>query len=221
MCGKTGPRRATQQYFRSLMPQIGISNSGQFVKKGASGPVLKGEKSTFVRLLAWALIATIAASQGFADPDGGAFGQGEVSPLVSFLGGLHPFSVHFPVALICAAALFETIFLIGKAESAASTAFHCLALGASISILSVILGLMASESGPFIGEDAATLWTHRLFGLISCGLLLLTTYVAAHSRMQKNQNNLRILYRVLLYLTTVIVLITALFGSKLTGLAPF
>ena len=171
--------------------------------------------------LALYLISSIATAQGLTGANGGDFGGSETNWLVSFLGGLHPFSVHFPIALVCAAALFETIFWIGKAESAASTAFHCLALGASLSIVSVILGLMASESGPFIGEDAATLWTHRLFGLISCGLLLLTTYVAARSREQKNQINLQALYRTLLYLTTLIVLITGLFGSKLTGLAPF
>ncbi len=196
------------------------------MKKGASGPVFNGQNSTCAPLirqtLAWSLISSIAGAQGLSAPDGGVFGQTEVSSWVTFLGGLHPFTVHFPIALICAAALFETVFLIGKIESAASTAFHCLMLGASISIVSVILGLMASEAGPFIGQEAETLWTHRLFGLISCGLLLLTAYVAAQSRMPgQKKTSLRGLYRGLLYLTTLIVLITALFGSKLSGLAPF
>lgn len=197
------------------------------MKKGASGPVLKSRNPISAPLitlsLAWSLISSIAVGQGLSDLASDAFGPAEVSPLVNFLGGLHPFSIHFPIALVCAAALFETVFWVGKAESAASTAFYCLALGASISLVSVILGLMASEAGPFIGEDAETLWTHRLFGLISCGLLLLTTFVAAKSRApeQKTRISLRWLYRGLLYLTTMIVLITALFGSKLTGLSPF
>lgn len=197
------------------------------MKKGASGPVLKSRNSISAPLitlsLAWSLISSIAGAQGLSDPAGDAFGPAEVSPLVNFLGGLHPFSIHFPIALVCAAALFETVFWVGKAESAASTAFYCLALGASISLVSVILGLMASEAGPFIGQDAEILWIHRLFGLISCALLLLTTFVAAKSRApaQKMQTFLRWLYRGLLYLTTMIVLITSLFGSKLTGLSPF
>ena len=77
----------------------------QFVKKGASGPVLTGQYSKPMGrcflALALCLISSSAAAQGISDPDGSALVEPETGWLVSFLGGLHPFSVHFPIALVC------------------------------------------------------------------------------------------------------------------------
>ncbi|MFQ5606985.1 MAG: DUF2231 domain-containing protein [Candidatus Zixiibacteriota bacterium] len=197
------------------------------MKKGASDTALLRVRWISLAYLglgvACALLAANSLGQEAGAPAGGPINEFEINPAVRFLGGLHPFSTHFPIALVVAAFLFETTGLTTGNKGWATTAFHCLTLGSSVSLLTVILGLMASELGPFIGEDAETLWAHRLFGLISCGLLLLTTFVAARSRRGELQGNATLIwgYRALLLLTLLFVLSAALFGSRLTGLAPF
>ncbi|HSG99239.1 MAG TPA: hypothetical protein VLB27_04265, partial [candidate division Zixibacteria bacterium] len=68
--------------------------------------------------------------------------------------------------------------------------------------------------------DAQLLETHRLFGLLSCGLLLLTTFLAAQVRLKK-RNQLLWVYRAALLFTVICVFSAGHFGARLSGLSPF
>lgn len=173
----------------------------------------------------WAAVVLLVLGVDALGQDGSmspadTFGGAEISPLVSFLGGLHPLSTHFPLALAFAASLFETVFIISSNKTWSSTAFHCLSLGATLALFTAIAGLMAAEAGPFFGEDAQTLDFHRLMGLISVGLLLLTVFLGSKVRQGQKPNWLW-LYRGAMALTTIGVFVAGHFGSKLAGSSPF
>ncbi len=151
------------------------------------------------------------------------FGGGEVSPVTRFLGGLHPLSVHFPLALIFAAFVFELVFVIGGDSKWRTSAFHTLALGAVISLATISLGLMASEVGPFLGPDAELVGLHRIFGLLTAALSLVATYSLAQSKMPgkaraKKAKTFELTYRITLALATLTVFIAGHFGAELAGL---
>ena len=175
---------------------------------------------TVLNLFVVGLLVVSAVAQ--VEPPFGAnpFEPEEVSPLMLFIGDLHPLSVHFPLALAFAAFLFELIFLASKNERWRTSAFHTLVLGATVSILTILTGLVAGSNGPFFAEDLEILNTHRVFGLASSGLLLLTTYFAAQVRLKKRENLLWS-YRTALAVTTICVFIAGHFGAKLSGLSPF
>lgn len=171
-----------------------------------------------------AIPALALARLAVAQPDV-AFGAepfdgSTASPLMTFLGDLHPLAVHFPLALGFTALMFETLFLVSKKEVWRSTAFHTLTFGASVSLLTIFTGLTASTVGPFFGEDAQLLETHRLFGLVAAGLLLLTTFLAAQVRLKK-RDQLVWVYRAVLLLTVICVFSAGHFGARLSGLSPF
>jgi uncharacterized membrane protein len=152
------------------------------------------------------------------------FTGGDVSTITRFLGGLHPLSVHFPLALIFAAFVFELIFIKSANSKWRASAFHTLTLGATISLATISLGLMASEVGPFLGPDAELLALHRLFGLLTSALSLVSLYFLAQSHLSaRSKNNHRakkfeLTYRVTLALATTTVFIAGHFGAELAGL---
>ena len=183
---------------------------------------LPTKRLQFLLLVTAILLVVAPAVFGQPAPEFGAepFDAGEASPLMTFLGELHPLAVHFPLALGFAALFFESLYLISKNTVWHNTGFHTLTLGTAISLITIFTGLTASTIGPFLGEDALLLDTHRLFGLTSCGLLLLTTYIGSRARL-KQDDRLRWVYRAGLFVMTVCVFIAGHFGAKLSGLSPF
>lgn len=166
------------------------------------------------------LLAGLAMAQegvGFGEQP---FTESDSSPLMQFLGELHPLAVHFPLGMAIAALFFEALFLISKNSAWQTSAFHTLTLGAALSIVTIFTGLTASELGPYFAEDALTLDSHRLYGLMGSGLLLLTTYLGAQARI-RNSELFRKFYRAGLVITNVAVYAAGHFGAKLSGLSPF
>lgn len=168
-------------------------------------------------LLVILALASSAMAQGLA---GDIFSEDQSSPLLSFLGGLHPLAVHFPLGMAIAALFFESLFVISKNTTWQTSAFHTLTLGSALSIVTIFTGLSASELGPYFAEDALILDSHRMYGLIGAGCLILTTYLGAQSRIKKTDLLIK-LYRAGLVLTNFAVYSAGHFGAKLSGLSPF
>lgn len=90
-------------------------------------------------------------------------------PAAVFAGRLHVVLVHFPIALVFAALLFETVSAArGRGLSPAGGA--CLGLGAIGAVAAAASGLLNANLEQ--GDPGPTLLTHRTLGLVAAGLAL-------------------------------------------------
>ncbi len=212
-----------------------IDLKGDVVKKGTKliAPRRKAKTASFLSpwrnpLVVFAVSLTIFAlgsEISLADIATDAFSGSEVSEVTRFLGSLHPLSVHFPLALIFAAFAFELIFIKSANSKWRTSAFHTLTLGAVISLGTISLGLMAGEVGPFLGPDAELLALHRLFGLVTSALALVSLYSLAQAQQRSKRNKdknrakkFELIYRITLALATITVFVAGHFGAELAGL---
>jgi uncharacterized membrane protein/mono/diheme cytochrome c family protein len=93
--------------------------------------------------------------------------------MLQFLGRLHPLVVHFPVALLCAAAVLE--LLRRRREGPSQAGFACLVLGAASALVAVLTGwLFAEHDPPGVAELVLRhRWTGVALAVIACGTALL------------------------------------------------
>lgn len=121
------------------------AKSGAVTGPGASGGAAAADRSS-------------SPSAGPA----GVRGSG-ASRLLAFAGKFHPVVVHFPIALLMVGALAEAMALSGRAW-AAQAARLCVPLGVAAAVLATVLGLLSASFG---GYATATIWTHRLVGILA------------------------------------------------------
>ena len=148
--------------------------------------------------------------------------------MVEFLGNLHPAAVHFPVALIVAAAAAELAASLKKDPGLAGTARVVLAIGADFGVVAVVLGFMASSDTVFAPELKFSLDAHRISGIAAAGMAVLATSLAWGSRSAgaagpghagaegSSDPARRTLYRVILVLALLAVLIAGYFGAEVS-----
>jgi len=125
-----------------------------------------------------------------------------------WLGHFHVILVHFPIALILAAAIAELLSLLLRQPNLTSTARFCVFLGAAGTVVATVLGWFAASE-----ESASeTLTLHRWTGTGAAGLAVILAIVAfAGARRGRH----RWMFRVLLLASAVIVGIAAHFGGQL------
>lgn len=88
-------------------------------------------------------------------------------PYVRFASRLHPLAVHFPIALLVAAAVAELLAALLRRPALRSSATFCLALGTVTAVPAAGLGwLLAAETSP--AGDALEL--HRWLGVATAAL---------------------------------------------------
>jgi len=83
------------------------------------------------------------------------------------LGRLHPMVVHFPIALLSAAALIELLHLFRRKPVPSEAGTYCLALGVAGALASVGLGTLNAGQQMMTGDAAAALERHQVMGWIS------------------------------------------------------
>jgi mono/diheme cytochrome c family protein/uncharacterized membrane protein len=162
--------------------------------------------------------ATARGEQGATRPQGaGMAGAEEVEPptglvpkLLRWLGRFHPASVHFPIALLTAAAVAELLGIAtGKLAFAAITRY-CLWFG-------TLTAAGAGTLGWFLGgfrltDSSWVLTTHRWLGtstVVCAGLVLLLSEAGRSPERQR----IRISFRVALLVVAALVSVTGFFGG--------
>ena len=133
--------------------------------------------------------------------------------LVRFAGRFHPSTVHFPIALIAVAALFEILGAARRDRTLTVAAVWLAALGASGAVAAAALGWSAAAFSTFPGDLAWILETHRWLGVgtAATAVLAATTGVLSLRR----GGGWPFLFRLLLLAATVLVLVTGFFGGTL------
>ncbi len=81
---------------------------------------------------------------------------------MSRLGVFHSVAVHFPIALILAAALAQALLLAGRFPAGAETVRFLVWTGALSGVLAALLGW--AHSGPMASGEAGVMLAHRVIG---------------------------------------------------------
>jgi uncharacterized membrane protein len=135
-----------------------------------------------------------------------------IGKLIPWLGGFHPAAVHFPVALLTAAAMAELLRLVtGKSAFDAASRF-CIWFGALAAVGAAVLGWFAG--GFYLPDTSWLLMTHRWLGTATavCACLVLVLNEAGR---QEGCRRSRLWFQVCLLLVAVLVLVTGFFGGAM------
>jgi uncharacterized membrane protein len=88
--------------------------------------------------------------------------------LSEWLARFHVVVVHFPIALLLAAALAEAAIMLRRATELASSARFCVRLGAAGAVAAAALGWARAGFGAYRGDGGVTLALHRWVGIAAC-----------------------------------------------------
>ena len=127
--------------------------------------------------------------------------------LLALLGRFHVLVVHFPIALIMAAALAELVVLCRGSLVPSPVVHFCILLGAGGAVAAVALGWLHAEMGNF---STSILAIHRWLG-VAAGLWAAAS--AALSERDRRRGRRSMLFRVVLWTGTCVVAATAHFGG--------
>jgi mono/diheme cytochrome c family protein/uncharacterized membrane protein len=132
--------------------------------------------------------------------------------LILWLGKFHPASVHFPIALLTAAAVAELVRMVwGKPFDV--VARYCLWFGFLTAVLTGVLGWCAG--GFHLTDTSWIKMTHRWLGTstVACaGLVLVLSELSQHP----DRHRTRVWFRVLLFVAAGLVSATGFFGGAIT-----
>jgi uncharacterized membrane protein len=137
-----------------------------------------------------------------------------LSGLVHEFGELHPALVHFPIALVVAAAVSELLYVVRRREWFGEAARFTTAAGAWMAVPSVAAGFSEAWGRTFAGEAGWVFSVHWVCGVASAGLAFLAYGLGEASR-RSGQVWEQALYRAFLLLAAVAVLLTGYFGGRL------
>ncbi len=137
-----------------------------------------------------------------------------VSKLIAWLGKFHPASVHFPIALLIGAAVAEFLLIITRRSLLDAAARFCVWFGCIGALGSVTLGWFLA--GVQLNDSDWIMTTHRWLGT-AIGLLAVFVLTSCHlsHRVGIYQNQWRIAYRIVLFVTSAMVAINGFLGGAL------
>jgi len=136
---------------------------------------------------------------------------------MSFIGKFHPLLVHFPIALVLAAAAAELVVLATPRQAWRTVAVVNIRAGAAMGVVTAITGWLFASS-PLVDASASLEW-HRWVGMAGAagaiGAALLSSRLPASSPRSGSG------YRVTLFVTALLVAITGHLGGTLVWGAGF
>lgn len=140
-----------------------------------------------------------------------------VAPWLHLAGKLHPLAVHFPIALLLAAAVAEAMHAARKGPDVSAAARFCLGLAACGAPLAAAFGWSNSLSSPVAASAAGLLAWHRALGwttaAAAAGLYLLVR--------RARSPGVRRGYRLLLGTAAAAVAVTGHLGGLLANGADY
>lgn len=138
---------------------------------------------------------------------------------------LHPTFVHFAVALVVAAVLFDVLALWRQNEKLLFAGYWNTLLGAGASVLAVVSGWLAEANHEVMHDGATALLAfHQIFALTGAGLWVVVATVRVAMRGYIRPR-LRTLYLAASFLVVALISITGVLGGTLVygygvGISP-
>jgi uncharacterized membrane protein len=137
--------------------------------------------------------------------------------LMTFIGKFHPLLVHFPIALVLAAAAAELVVLATTRTVWRTVAVANIRAGAALGVVTAVTGWLFA-AGPLVDASPSLEW-HRWLGMAGAagaiGAALLSLRLPVASRRSA------VGYRVTLFVTALLVAITGHLGGTLVWGAGF
>jgi uncharacterized membrane protein len=130
------------------------------------------------------------------------------------LGRLHPFLVHFPVALVLAAAATEAIAVVRRSERLGDAAYVMITAAAWLAVPAAVAGFARAESVIVEHELQRTFVVHRIAGVATPVLAFLAAGLAVGVRRSGQVWEL-FLYRLALLLAAVAAAVAGHHGGEL------
>ena len=131
--------------------------------------------------------------------------------LFGWLGNFHVVAVHFPIALLLAAAAGEVWFAWRRARQPASAVRFCVVMGTISAIVAAVLGWLHADSGYGLGSPLILKW-HRWFGTTTgAGAVVL----AVASEIDSRRETRSWWFRFLLLLVALLVAVAGHLGGLL------
>jgi uncharacterized membrane protein len=160
------------------------------------------------------LVSPVWSLQSLPGTGDSSLAHERIGGAVGLLGRLHPVAVHFPIALLMAAALAEVLYVWRGKDAYAFTARFMLYTASFFAVVAVLLGLAAASGRTFSPDLGFHFGLHRVMGIVTGGLVVLTTGLAYGAKKQGGAWRYA-LYRVLLMVTVITVGIAAHSGATL------
>lgn len=128
-----------------------------------------------------------------------------------WLGGFHPPATNFPIGVLVAGALAETLFIVKRRPAFDQTARFCIVFAVATGVAAGVLGWFFA--GIRIRDPDQLLAIHRWLGTAT--VLWLIALLWASERVRRPTHPARGLYRFLLFGGTALVLATGFFGGAM------
>jgi mono/diheme cytochrome c family protein len=138
--------------------------------------------------------------------------------IFGWLGRFHILVIHFPIALLAAAALGESMAAARRTSIPQPAVRFCVLLGAAGAVAAVALGWLHVDIGGQGSAASGVLGLHRWLGTLA-GWCAVTMALVSERDNRRGQRSL--LFRVLLVSGTLLVVATAHFGGVMVHGAHF
>jgi uncharacterized membrane protein len=137
---------------------------------------------------------------------------------MEFLAELHPFVVHYPIALLSLYAVLEILGVVIKKKFLSDVAYLLLILGAIGAFLGALTGNQAAAAYKYWNEQSSSvLESHQLFATItiwySIALVILRTVLIVKNKFV---GPLKYLFIVLAIVVLILVYKTGEYGGRMT-----
>ncbi len=142
--------------------------------------------------------------------------NGSAVSAVSLLGKFHPMVVHFPIALLLAAALSEVISLVKKEPRISAPALYCLVMGTVGAVIGAPLG-WANAWGAQYPETMAgvqVLTVHRILGTAGAAAALACLALGFRTHRASDRKTI-VIFRGALVMTAILIGAAGHFGAML------
>ncbi len=138
-----------------------------------------------------------------------------LSRVIRFLGKFHPVAVHFPIALILAAAVAELLAMRWRLPMFTGSARYLTLLGGLSAVGTAALGWAAGAFSHYPGELATTLVWHRWLGTATGIMAILAAVLSEWQWRDKSVSIRRNAYRISLFAAAALAGIAGHFGAML------
>lgn len=136
---------------------------------------------------------------------------------MAFIGRLHPLLIHFPIALVIAAALAEGAAIVTRDEKWRTVAVGNVRAGAVFAVFALIAGWRLAL-GPDIEMSPLLEW-HRWLGIVAAAAALAAAAATGDLR-RRSALGVR-MYRIALFAAGILVAVTGHLGGLLVWGANF
>jgi len=137
---------------------------------------------------------------------------------MSFIGKFHPLLVHFPIALVLAAAAAELAVTAAPRKGWRTVAVANIRVGAAMGVVTAITGWLFASS-PLVDDASTFLEWHRWLGIAAAAGAIGTALLSLRLRVSSHRSMFA--YRFTLFVTALLVAITGHLGGTLVWGARF